>query len=175
MAYSIANFLHLSDGSSFFYIEGSEARNDSMSHFRLIPVDSDEAHLACFDVMQELRPHLTDAAAFVAQVRRQATHGYRLLAAWQDGRVVALAGYRVTENLLYGRFAYIDDLVASSVARRHGLGAALIDAVRDEAKSLGCANLVLDTGLANALGQRFYFRQGLLARGLHFGQALQAE
>jgi len=146
-----------------------------MSDFQLTHVDSDEEHLACFDVMHELRPHLTDAAAFVAQVRRQAAQGYRLLAARQDGRVVALAGYRVTENLIYGRFVYIDDLVASSGARRHGLGAALIDAVRDEAKSQGCAYLVLDTALANALGQRFYFRQGLLARGLHFGQPLQVD
>lgn len=143
-----------------------------MSAFQLTHIGTDDERLACFDVMRELRPHLSDAAAFAAQVCRQAEHGYRLLAAWQDGRVVALAGYRITENLLYGRFAYIDDLVASHDARRHGVGAALIDAVRDEARNLGCAHLVLDTALANALGQRFYFRQGLLARGLHFGQPL---
>ncbi|MFT4065462.1 GNAT family N-acetyltransferase [Paraburkholderia sp.] len=146
-----------------------------MSPFQLRHADSDEEREACFDVMRELRPHLTDAAAFAGQVRRQAGEGYRLLAASRDGRVVALAGYRVMENLLYGRFVYIDDLVASSGARRHGLGAALIDAVREEAKNRGCAYLVLDTGLANALGQRFYFRHGLLARGLHFGQSLQGE
>ncbi|MCJ9714285.1 GNAT family N-acetyltransferase, partial [Bordetella hinzii] len=35
-----------------------------------------------------------------------------------------------------------------------------------------CAQLVLDTGLGNALAQRFYFRQGLLSAALHFRQAL---
>lgn len=143
-----------------------------MSPFRLSPIDSDQDYQASFDVMRELRPHLSDATAFTAQVRRQAEQGYRLLAAWQDNQVKALAGYRLQENLLYGRFLYVDDLVTTSDARGHGLGARLIDALRDEARRQGCANFVLDTGLGNSLGQRFYFRQGLLATGMHFRQSL---
>jgi GNAT superfamily N-acetyltransferase len=143
-----------------------------MNAIRLSPVEDDQACLACFDVMRALRPHLADAAAFAAQVRRQAEQGYRLLAAWQDGRVVGLAGYRVQENLLYGRFLYVDDLVAAAEARRLGVGGMLIDALREEARRQGCAHFVLDTALGNALGQRFYFRQGLLARGMHFCQPL---
>jgi GNAT superfamily N-acetyltransferase len=175
MSYSIGDFLHLFDRPSFFYIERSATRIESMSTIQLRHADSEEDLLASFEVMKELRPNLSDAAAFAAQVRRQAEQGYRLLAVWRDGRVVALAGYRVTENLIYGPFVYIDDLVSSSSERRSGLGATLIDAVRDEARKLGCKNLILDTGLANSLAQRFYFRQGLLARGLHFGQSLSAE
>lgn len=143
-----------------------------MSTFRLSPVDSEQDYPACFDVMRELRPHLTDAAAFAAQLRRQVGQGYRLLAAWRDGQVQGLAGYRVQENLLYGRFLYVDDLVAAADARRHGLGGRLIDALREEAQRQGCAHFVLDTGLGNALGQRFYFRHGLLAKGMHFSQSL---
>jgi GNAT superfamily N-acetyltransferase len=143
-----------------------------MSIFRLGPVDSERDYRACFGVMRELRPHLTDAAAFAAQARRQAEQGYRLLAAWQDEQVKGLAGYRIQENLLYGRFLYVDDLVAASDARRHGLGGKLIDALREEARRQGCAHFVLDTGLGNALGQRFYFRQGLLSTGMHFSQPL---
>jgi len=48
----------------------------------------------------------------------------------------------------------------------------LIDKLRDAAKQQDCAYLVLDTGLDNSLAQRFYFRQGLLSRGMHFSQAL---
>ena len=143
-----------------------------MSTYRLNLVDSDQDYQACFDVMRELRPHLTDAATFAAQARRQAGQGYRLLAAWQDEQVRGLAGYRIQENLLYGRFLYVDDLVAASHARRHGLGGKLIDALREEAQRQGCAHFVLDTGLGNTLGQRFYFRQGLLARGMHFSELL---
>lgn len=144
-----------------------------MSDFRLSHIDNKQDCLACFDVMRELRPHVPSAQAFVEQVRRQARQGYRLLAAWQDGQIMALAGYRMQESLLYGRFLYVDDLVTTASARSHGLGGKLIEALREEAKLGGCAHLVLDTALANSLGQRFYFRQGLLSRGLHFSQALQ--
>ncbi|MFC4276684.1 GNAT family N-acetyltransferase [Achromobacter aloeverae] len=143
-----------------------------MPHFRLSHLDSDQDIQAGFDVMRELRPHLTDVHAYTAQVHRQARQGYRILAAWQDGQVKALAGYRLQENTLYGRFLYVDDLVASADARRAGLGARLLDALREEAREQDCANFVLDTGLGNALAQRFYFRQGLLAMGMHFRQAL---
>ncbi|KAB5626847.1 GNAT family N-acetyltransferase [Pseudomonas putida] len=143
-----------------------------MNTFRLAHVETDAQLQACFAVMSELRPHLADTAAFIDQIRRQAGQNYRLLAAWQGEEVKALAGYRLQENLLYGRFLYVDDLVASVEARSHGLGAALIDALREEARAQGCAHLVLDTALGNALGQRFYFRQGLLAKAMHFSQAL---
>lgn len=143
-----------------------------MSTFQLRPVDSEQDCRACFTVMRELRPHLNNADAFAAQVRRQAAQGYRLLAAWQDERIKGLAGYRIQENLVYGRFLYIDDLVAEADARRQGLGGKLIDAMREQAQRQGCTCLVLDTGLGNALGQRFYFRQGLLATAMHFRQSL---
>jgi len=73
--------------------------------------ESDAEIAACFAAMRELRPHLADAAEFVGRVRRQQADGYRLLAAWRGQTAVGLAGYRVTENLIHGRFAYVDDLV----------------------------------------------------------------
>lgn len=141
-----------------------------MSPLRFSLADSDQDYEACFDVMRELRPHLADVAAFAAQARRQAVQGYRLLVAWQDGQVKGLGGYRIQENLIYGRFLYVDDLVTVSECRRHGVGGKLIDALREEAQRQNCAHFVLDTALSNALGQRFYFRQGLLAKGMHFSQ-----
>jgi GNAT superfamily N-acetyltransferase len=122
--------------------------------------------------MHELRPHIPNAKAFVDQVRRQAEQGYRLLAARQNAQVMALAGYRIQESLLYGRFLYVDDLVART--RSRSLGSKLIEALRDEATRQGCTHLVLDTGLGNSLAQRFYFREGLLSKGLHFSQELPA-
>lgn len=143
-----------------------------MSALRTVYLDTDQDYQAAFGLMRELRPHLSDAAAFVAQIRRQATQGYRILAIRQDDQIQALAGYRLQENTLYGRFLYVDDLVTAASARGQGLGARLIDALREEARRQACAHFVLDTGLGNALAQRFYFRQGLLAAGMHFRQAL---
>lgn len=143
-----------------------------MDNLRLSHLDSDRDYGAGFGVMQELRPHLRDAAAFAEQARRQSAQGYRVLAAWQGGQAVGLAGYRLQENLLYGRFLYVDDLVSVNGARNLGVGSRLVTALQGEARRQGCAYLVLDTALSNALAQRFYFRQGLLSKGMHFCQAL---
>lgn len=127
---------------------------------------------ASFPVMKELRPHLADQATYIVQVEHQRAQGYRLLAAWQDGAIVGLAGYRLQDNLLYGRFVYVDDLVVTAALHRGGVGQRLLQAVRQQAIALRCQHFVLDTGLHMALAQRFYFRQGLLARGMHFVEPL---
>jgi ribosomal protein S18 acetylase RimI-like enzyme len=127
---------------------------------------------ACFPLMRVLRPHLTDADTFVRRVRRQAEVGYRLLAAWDGGAPVGLAGYRPQENLIRGPFCYVDDLVVAEAVRRTGLGAVLLDAVGAEARASGLPYLVLDTALDNTLGQRFYFRYGMLPAALRFAMPL---
>lgn len=144
-----------------------------MTSTSLRHIDNDHDCIACFAVMRELRPNLDGPEAFVLQFRRQSKQGYRLLAAWLGQQVVALAGYRLQENLLYGRFAYIDDLVVAAGIRSQGLGQQLIEMIREEAKRQHCDHLVLDTALSNAFAQRFYFRQGLLTKGLHFVQAIK--
>lgn len=133
---------------------------------RLVENEMDAA--ACFPLMRQLRPHLASEQEFVARWRRQMTDGYRLLALWHAGAPVALAGFRVQENLVYGVFFYVDDLVTDEGARSAGYGRMMMDRLKAEARALGCARLVLDTPLSNALGQRFYFRQGLLTRALRF-------
>ncbi len=135
---------------------------------------TDHDILAGWPVMRDLRPHLTDADAFVARVRRQQGDGYRLLTAWQDGAVAGLTGWRVLENLIRGRFCYVDDLVVHADARRGGFGARLLDAVAAAARDLGLHEVVLDTGVDNVLGQRFYFRCGMLPRALRFAMPIVA-
>lgn len=138
-------------------------------------IESDADLDASFPVMKELRPHLSDRATYAAQVARQRTQGYRLLAAWRDGAIVGLAGYRLLESLIYSRFIYVDDLVVTASLHRSGLGELLLQAARQQAVALHCKHFVLDTGLHMALAQRFYFRQGLLAQGMHFVEPLMQE
>lgn len=135
-------------------------------------IESDADLEASFLVMQELRPNLIDPVAYVAQVKQQRKQGYLLLAAWGDGRVVGLAGYRLQDSLLFGRFVYVDDLVVTRSLHRCGLGEGLLKAARQQAVAHHCNHFILDTGLHMALAQRFYFRQGLLAEGLHFVEPL---
>ena len=127
---------------------------------------------ACFPVLTQLRPAITNVEALLAQIERQRHEGYRLLAAWRDGTVIGIAGYRLQENLIYGRFVYVDDLAVLDSARRGNVGKTLLDAVAAEAKAADCQQLILNTGLGNALAQRFYFRYGLLTSALRFGRHL---
>lgn len=142
-----------------------EASDTMLKH-----AESEDELRACFPVMRELRPHLQDYAEFAARLGRMRADRYRLLAAWQDGAPVALAGYRLQENLIYGSFLYVDDLVVREDSRGCNWGARLLDAMNTIAEQEGCARLVLDTALSNALAQRFYFRQGLLTSAMRFSK-----
>lgn len=134
--------------------------------------DTDDERRACYAVMRELRPHLRSEEEFMQRTGRAADESYRILAAWEQGKVTALAGYRFQENLVYGKFLYVDDLVSAEHARGKRWGERLLKALDVVAAEAGCVRLVLDTGMTNALAQRFYFRQGLLTSSIRFGKAI---
>lgn len=135
-------------------------------------IETEDALRACLPLMRQLRPHLMEANDFVARIARMRQQSYRLLAGMHANQAVALAGYRFQENLIYGRFLYVDDLIVDGTRRGGRWGARLLHALDAIAREAGCARLVLDTGLANSLAQRFYFRQGLLSSALHFSKNL---
>lgn len=134
------------------------------------PIEVDEVDTA-FELMRQLRPRLASAADLEARWRRQVEGGYRAVAVWAQARPLALAGFRVLENFVHGRYLYVDDLVVDEAQRGQGLGAVLMDWLKAEGRALGCDYLVLDTALANAAAQRFYRRQGLSDRALRFSFA----
>ncbi len=136
-------------------------------------LETPEEWRACLPLMRELRPHLAHADDFIERLARMHQENYRLLAVMREGQAVALAGYRYQENLIYGRFMYVDDLVVDPSARGSRWGARLIAELDQLARGADCDKLVLDTGLGNALAQRFYFRQGLLTSAIRFSKPLK--
>ncbi|POZ61134.1 GNAT family N-acetyltransferase [Chromobacterium alticapitis] len=136
-------------------------------------IDTSEGLRACFPLMRQLRPHLSGPDELVERWERQRREGYRLLGLYQDERLVALAGWRPTENLVHGRHMYVDDLVTDESCRGQKLGEALLNHLRRLAGRHDCAKLLLDTPMANTLGHRFYYRQGLVATALRFLQPLR--
>lgn len=70
--------------------------------------------MACFDVVRQLRPHLKSPEDLFASFTLQCARGYRLLAVWEGNEPVALAGYRRLDNLIHGRFIYVDERCAVS-------------------------------------------------------------
>jgi GNAT superfamily N-acetyltransferase len=136
------------------------------------PAATEDERRACWPVMRELRPHL-DEASFLAQVaRQQANHGYALVALHADGRVRAVAGYRVGEFLAWGRTLYIDDLVSAADSRKSGWGGALLDWLEAQARALGCAQLHLDSGVQRHDAHRLYLGRKLAITSHHFAKLL---
>jgi GNAT superfamily N-acetyltransferase len=135
-------------------------------------VESDEAILACRAVMVELRPHLL-RGDFLATVRAMQAEGLRLACIREDGRVVAVAGYRISTNLFCGRHLYVDDLVTTESERSKGHGRALLAWLRQLAVENDCDVFHLDSGVQRKRAHQFYLREGLELVGYHFSERLK--
>lgn len=138
------------------------------------PIASRDDLSLCYALMRQLRPHLADFTEFAQRWDIQTAESYRLVALWDNGQVVALAGYRIQNNLVHARHLYVDDLVTRDDLRGQGYGERLLDWLKQEAQHLECGKLILDTPLSNVLGHRFYYRQGLVASALRFNIPLTA-
>jgi GNAT superfamily N-acetyltransferase len=134
-----------------------------------------ESHRAALALL-ELRPHVGSPGAIVAQIDAQRASGYRLVASFEagDADAAAVAGLRVGENLAWGRFLYVDDLVTRAALRGRGHADAVMTWVEHEARSQGCAQLHLDSGVGpeRADAHRFYFRHRLRIASYHFAREL---
>ncbi len=141
-----------------------------MRTIALAVTDSEIAR--CFPVMAQLRPHLAEAD-FVPRVQRQqATQGFHLAFVEDSGSVVALAGYRFLENLSWGRFLHVDDLVTDASSRSSGHGAALFDWLLERARERECEALHLDSGVQRFAAHRFYLRHRMDITCHHFALPL---
>ena len=58
-------------------------------------------------------PHLANAVDAMARIGRLQGQGYRLIGAFDGNRLAAVAGYRFQENLLFGRFLSLEDLITA--------------------------------------------------------------
>jgi GNAT superfamily N-acetyltransferase len=134
--------------------------------------DTDEAILACYDVMAELRPHVA-RESFLPTVRAMQKDGLRLACIREDGKVVAVAGYRVSTNLFCGRHLYVDDLVTAEAERSKGHGKALLAWLRAQAVAADCDVFHLDSGVQRKRAHEFYLREGLELAGYHFSERLK--
>ncbi len=121
----------------------------------------------CFPVMRELRPHIAENQ-FLSRIRSQINSGYRLVFVQVTDSVVAIAGFRVGENLAWGRFLYVDDLVTHPAHRSKGYGAKLLSWLKEYAAKEGCFQLHLNTGVQRKEAHRFYEREGMTMAGFHF-------
>ncbi|MGH3976919.1 MAG: GNAT family N-acetyltransferase [Pseudonocardiaceae bacterium] len=130
-----------------------------------------------FAAMRELRTHLTSLEDFVEQVDSvQRPAGYRLVGVLADDGTdaVAVAGFRLSTNLSWGRHVYIDDLSTVPSARRRGFASELLGWIHAEAQRLGCNQAHLDSGVgpSRLAAHRLYLNSGYAISAHHFARCL---
>lgn len=122
----------------------------------------------------ELRPHLGDVATAAARASAQHAAGYRLLAAFAEPEpdAVAVAGFRESETLAWGRTLYVDDLVCRPAFRRQGHSRRLLARVEALARELDCDGVHLDSGpqAERAPAHALYFAAGMRISAYHFSR-----
>lgn len=134
--------------------------------------ETDDAIASCYEVMAELRPHVT-RAEFLPVVRAMQADGLRLACIRAAGRVVAVAGYRLSTNLFHGKHLYVDDLVTSDSERSRGYGTELLAWLRALAVTNDCDAFHLDSGVQRKRAHQFYLREGLELSSYHFSERLK--
>jgi GNAT superfamily N-acetyltransferase len=124
----------------------------------------------------ELRPQFETAERIAERIDAQRAGGYRLAASFEPGEdeAAAVAGFRIGTNLAWGHHLYVDDLVTREALRGRGHADAVMAWVESEARSGGCEQLHLDSGLGpdRADAHRFYFRHGLTIVSHHFARGV---
>lgn len=122
-------------------------------------------------VLQELRPHLT--VQLLEQVLQEGgSQGLRFTALFERDRCVAIAGWRVVANTSAIRKLYVDDMSTAAGERSSGHGAALLNALMDRGRELGCHQIDLDSGVQRHAAHRFYLRERMDIRSHHFSRRL---
>jgi GNAT superfamily N-acetyltransferase len=126
----------------------------------------------CYAVMAELRPHV-GRDDFVPVVKRLAeTGGYRL-AYLTDGRVKAVAGFRIAEWLAGGKYLEIEDLVAAEGERSKGYGGELFDWLTRHAEESGCDHVRLVSHVTRFGAYRFYLNRRMNIEAHYFSRRLK--
>jgi GNAT superfamily N-acetyltransferase len=117
---------------------------------------TDEEIEAAFPLMRVLRERLR-RETFRAEVRRQQIEGYELIGAFEDGRLVGLAGVRRTHTLARGEHLFVDDLITDEAVRGAGHGRRLMRWLARRAAAEGIPRVHLD---ARITAKGFYERIG---------------
>ncbi len=119
-------------------------------------LQSQKEILEAFPVMNQLRSHLDEKTYLDLVTEAIEKDKYRLFALYDQGKVVAVTGFKPMITLSSGRFVWICDLVTDKNKRSKGYGEKLLHFVQNWAKENGYGNVSLSSGLERIDAHRFY-------------------
>ena len=126
----------------------------------------------CFNCMKQLRTHLSEEQ-FISQVALQRKKGYQLAYLEAPSAIKAVVGFRILNNLAWGKFLYIDDFVTVEEARSNGYGTQLLSWIESVAVAHDCDAIHLDSGLEKVRAHEFYLKNGYEKKSMHFKRQLK--
>lgn len=126
-----------------------------------------------FPVVKQLRTSLSEKE-FIERVKNQENQfGYKLVFLEDKDKVRAVAGFRISNNLAWGKFCYVDDFVTDGKNRKKGYGSRLFDWIIKYASSRNCDSFHLDSGVQRFEAHKFYLNKGLSISSHHFSLHLK--
>lgn len=96
------------------------------------------------------------------------SHGYKCIAAFQDGRMLGVSGYWVGAKFWCGKYLEPDNVFVLPELRSAGIGAKMMDFLEEKARQLHCKVVALDSYVTYTGAHRFYIRRGYEIVGFHF-------
>jgi GNAT superfamily N-acetyltransferase len=110
---------------------------------------------------EQARPRLSDV---IASPRGA------ILVADDDGALIGFCtAYLELNSVRFGQRCWVEDFAVDPRERSRGVGAALLNAAKEWARSAGATHLELDSGLARTDAHRFYEREGGARQSYTFG------
>jgi GNAT superfamily N-acetyltransferase len=141
--------------------------------YEIVEAKTDEEILACWPVIQVLRPHVIKDT-LVDRIKQQHTEGYHLLCIKEDSStVVSILGYRIQNFLWSGKTLYIDDFCTLPTVKGKGYGGALINYIIEYAKDQKCNAVSLDSGYTRNDAHRLYLNKRFELASHHFHMSIK--
>ena len=111
--------------------------------------------IAAFPVLNQLRTDLTEES-YLDLLQGMQKDGYKLIALYNNEKIVSLAGLSWRINFYNKRHVFIYDLVTDSEHRSFGYGEKLLSYIHSWAKEQGADYVALESGLQRIHAHRFY-------------------
>ena len=108
-----------------------------------------------FPVLNQLRTDLTEEL-YLDLFQEMQKDGYKLIALYNNEKIVSLAGLSWRINFYNKRHIFIYDLVTDSEYRSFGYGEKLLSYIHSLAKNQGAEYVALESGLQRLHAHRFY-------------------
>ncbi|MEP1742544.1 MAG: GNAT family N-acetyltransferase [Kangiellaceae bacterium] len=134
---------------------------------RISIAETDEEILSSYKVLSQLRPHISKDNFLKRVTSLVENCGYKL-ALLDDSGIKAAVGYRISDWLHTGKYLEIEDLVTSVEQRSCGYGSKLFDWTLEQAKTQGCNQVRLVSGVHREAAHKFYVEKGMVWEAKYF-------